>query len=215
MGKEAVCAVRVSGRAATGKAHLDSNELTITGELRLKMPFAEISGVEARDGILRFAWRDDTVTLELGAAAPKWAHAILHPKSRIEKLGIAAGSRICALGCDQEFVDELIATLGTAPSKQLRGRFDAIFIAIAEPRDLAAVGRLPEHLEPAGALWLLYAKGRGAPVSEGSVREAMRSTSLVELKVVGFSATHTAVKWVIPKSARSIRPPEKQIPRVR
>jgi len=207
LGKEAVCAVRVNGRAAMGKAHLDSTQLTVSGELRLCVPFAEISRVEATDGILRFAWNDDIVALELGAAAaPKWAHAILHPKSRIEKLGITTGLRVCELGCEPDFCAELTATLGAAPAKQLRGRFDAIFVAIAEPRDLAAAGSLREHLEPAGALWLLYLKGRGAPVSESAVREAMRTTGLVELKVVGFSPTHTAVKWVIPKAARAKSP---------
>jgi hypothetical protein len=193
----------VNGRAATGKAHLDSTELTVSGELRLRVPFAEISRVEAADGVLRFAWRDDTVTLELGAAAPKWAHAMLHPKSRIEKLGIVPGLRVCALNCDPEFGAELTAALGAAPSRQLRGRFDAIFAVIDGPHDLAAAGRLREHLEPAGALWLLYLKGKSAPVSESAVRVTMQSTGLVELKVVGFSATHTAVKWVIPKAARA------------
>jgi hypothetical protein len=41
------------------------------------------------------------------------------------------------------------------------------------------------------------------PVTESAVREAMRATALVELKVVAFSATHTAVKWAIPKAARA------------
>jgi hypothetical protein len=196
--------VRVNGRAARGTAHLDSSELTVSGELRLRVPFAEMSRVEAREGTLQFVWRDDIVALELGAAAaPKWAHAILHPKSRIEKLGITPGLRVCALGIDPEFVAELSRTLGAAPSRQLRGRFDAIFVALVEPRELEAAGRFREHLEPAGALWLLYRKGRNAPVPESVVREALRATGLVELKVVGFSPTHTAVKWMIPRSARA------------
>jgi len=195
--------VRVNGRGANAKAHLDSTALTTSGAVRLRVPFGEMRGIEARDGGLHFTWYEDRVTLELDAGvAEKWAHAILHPKSRLEKLGVKAGLRVCALGCDADFVAELAAALGDPPATHLRGDFDLVFYGVAEIAGLARIPALVAHLKPAGALWLTYAKGRGAPVPESAVRAALLGAGLVDTKVAAFSPAHTAVKAVIPVASR-------------
>ena len=124
-------------------------------------------------------------------------------KPRLDKLGVIPGMRACALGTfETAFTAELADRLAAQPSTTARGRFDAIFRTLEVPRDLLAIAKLREHLEPAGALWLIYRKGKGAQLGERAVREALLAAGLVDVKVVSFSDSHTALKTVIPRAQR-------------
>jgi hypothetical protein len=46
-------------------------------------------------------------------------------------------------------------------------------------------------------LWIVHAKGKGAPVGEADVRAAVARAGLYDAKVVAFSASHTATKAAI------------------
>ena len=50
-----------------------------------------------------------------------------------------------------------------------------------------------------GALWIVYPKGR-KEITELQVLNSGRDAGLVDIKVVGYSATHTALKFVRPKN---------------
>src|SRR5271165_4005372 len=100
MGRELLCNVRSGGKTASGKALLETNEVIFRGEFRLKVPFASLSSVVARDGGLHLKWPEGSAVLELGEQADKWAHKILHPKSTAEKLGIKPGLVISAVAME-------------------------------------------------------------------------------------------------------------------
>lgn len=203
MGREAVCVARVEARERRVKAHLGSTSLDVSGETRFTLPFTQIRKAVAEDGWLTLTTARGEVALELGKAAPAWAEAIRHPKSRIDKLGIKAGMRVYAFGLpDETFAAELAQRLGAAPEKAARGRFDAILRGLETPRDLSALTKLRQRLAPDGALWLVYRKGKDAPLPERAVREALLEAELVDVKVVAFSDSHTAVKAVIPLALR-------------
>ena len=51
------------------------------------------------------------------------------------------------------------------------------------------------------ALWIIYPKGQ-QHITEGDVFAAGHKVGLTDIKVVGFSATHTALKFVIPVKKR-------------
>ena len=53
----------------------------------------------------------------------------------------------------------------------------------------------------AAALWIVYPKGQ-KHITENDVLAAGRKVGLKDVKVVGFSATHTALKFVIPLDKR-------------
>src|SRR5208283_3619435 len=110
MGSELLCTVRAGGKTASGKALLETSELIFRGDLRLKIPFASLQSVTARNGELHLKWPDGSAILELGEQAEKWAHKILHPKSTSEKLGIKPGLVISAIAMGNgDFVKELRA----------------------------------------------------------------------------------------------------------
>jgi hypothetical protein len=57
-------------------------------------------------------------------------------------------------------------------------------------------------LKPAGALWVVRPKGR-REITESDVMAAGKAAGLVDVKVVSFSDTHTAEKFVIPVAQRA------------
>ncbi len=64
-----------------------------------------------------------------------------------------------------------------------------------------ASSNLKKSLKPDGALWVIRPKGSAA-ISESEVMSAGKRAGLVDVKVVSFSATHTAEKFVIPRADR-------------
>jgi len=207
MGREATCEAVIGRRRLLVKAHLDSTFVRISGDVKATIPFVEMRDVVARAGALRFRFADEAFALELGEKeAERWAKDILHPKSRLEKLGVKSDARVAVLAIsDRPFVAELSEVLSKPAARTARGRYDLIFRGLRDESDLDEIGKLRDYLEPDGALWLVYVKGKGAPLTERTVRDAFLATGLVDVKVVSFSPTHTAVKVVIPKAARHAR----------
>jgi len=81
------------------------------------------------------------------------------------------------------------------------GKAEVVFFAAAATRDLARMSKLKSWLKPAGALWVVYPKGVAA-IREIEVLEAGRAAGFTDTKVTRFSATHTALKFVVPLAKR-------------
>ena len=202
MGRELLCKARSGGKTASGKALLETNEIIFHGDLRLKIPLASLRSVVARDGELHLTWPEGSAVLELGEQAGKWAHKILHPKSTAEKLGIKPGLVISAIAMgDNDFVNDLLAQSKSFSASKVLKNSDLIFFAANKAAELARARKLAPSLASAGALWIVYPKGR-QEITELQVFGAGKAAGLVDVKVVGFSATHTALKFVRPKADR-------------
>lgn len=202
MGRELQCRMKSGGKWVTGKALLETSEIIFRGEPRLKIPLAALSSVVARSGQLRLEWSGNSAIFELGEHANKWAHAILHPKSTTDKLGLKAGTRISAIHMpdDETKTDARQAAAAFADDKPLRDS-DTIFLGAATTSELARIPKLLTSLAPNGMLWVIYPKGR-KEITELQVLEAGRAAGLVDIKVVRYSTTHTALKFVRPKAGR-------------
>ena len=203
MGAEAACTARFKGRTASGKARLETEVLQFRGgDLRLAIPFKQISRITARDGTLSVTFPDGTASFDLGTVAPKWVDKIQHPPSRLQKLGATPAWRVSAIGVDDEaFLKELEHAVAHLSIGRAGKNRDAIFFGVTTVAELARLERLKASLKPNGALWIIRPKGR-PEISERATMAAGKAAGLVDVKVVGFSATHTAEKFVIPVSAR-------------
>ena len=196
MGREVVCTVRNGAKSSSGKALLETGEILFRGEPRLKIVLSSLQSVVARDGELHLRWPDGTAVFELGEHADKWAHKILHPKSIAEKLGIKPGLVISVSGVkDEAFCSELRAAAGSFSDAKPLKNADLIFLGAEKAWELGRAGKVTPFLAPAGALWIVYPKGR-QEIKERQVMEAGKQAGLVDVKVVSFSATHTALKFV-------------------
>ena len=204
MGAEASCTVTVGRRHADGKALLETDALIFRGgDLRLSIPYKHMSDVVARNGTLRVTWPDGVASFALGAAAAKWADRILHPPTRADKLGIKRGHRVRFAGGlkDAALQGELEAR-GADVTTRAGKNFDAIFYPASHRDALASLGALQDQLARDGALWVIRPKG-SAHISEAEVMKAGKAAGLVDVKVVRFSETHTAEKYVIPVNRRT------------
>ena len=193
MGQESKCKLDYQGRAWQGKALLETSELIFRGDTRLKIAFKEMTRIEASDGRLLITFPPGQAIFHLGEVAPKWAAKILNPPSRLDKLGIKAGTRIRWIGAlDPEFKKEA-EQRGAA---FVRTRADLTFVAASRVDDLV-------ELDPDKApAWVVYPKGVSI-IREIHVLNAGRDAGLVDIKVASFSPTHTALKFVLPsKPAR-------------
>jgi hypothetical protein len=210
VGNEATCVVTFGKQKARGKALLETSELIFRSEdgaMRLKVAFADITSASAAAGQLRVEGPDGLAVFALGANAAKWCEKILHPKTRMEKLGIKRDAAVALVGkFDDGFLTELRSRTKNVSSGKIAGdalAADAewIFFAADSSKDLSPVAKLAKTLKGAAALWIVYPKGQ-KQIRENDVVSAGRKSGLKDVKVVGFSPTHTALKFVIPVEKR-------------
>jgi hypothetical protein len=207
MGSAVKSRVRFGKQESEGKALLETSEIIFRGDFRLKIPFATIQTVKVMGDDLEVGTAEGVAIFELGAAtAAKWREKILHPKTRIEKLGIKSGTKVSLIGFenqDDEFEKEIQSTKAVVtPTNQAPPKdCDSIFLRIDTNKQLTLIAKIARGMLGAVVLWIIYPKGK-QHITEADVLSAGRKAGLTDIKVVGFSATHTALKFVIPVSKR-------------
>jgi hypothetical protein len=203
MGYEATCTLNYAGRSAKGQAHLEQKDLVFRGPIKLSISFSDITSARAEGDKLHVTFKGKPAEFTIGAApAEKWARRILNPPTRLDKLGVKPGMSVLCLSLrDDEFIEELCAR-GAEVSARRRTGADIIFYGAPDRGALDSLAGLVSSLKPDGALWVIRPKGVKA-ITEGEVMAAGRQAGLVDVKVVSFSETQTAEKFVIPRAERS------------
>jgi hypothetical protein len=183
-------------RSLAGKAYLETDHILFRGDERVKISLKDLKAVTAKSGILTLEFAGGPAALELGGAAEKWAQKILHPPTRANKLGVKPGLAVRLQGkFDSDFLEELSDT------QIVKAKADLIFFLADDREALDRIPKLQLALKPAGALWVVYPKGVPA-IREVEVIQSGRAAGLKDVKVVSFSPTHTALKFVIPVAQR-------------
>ena len=112
-----------------------------------------------------------------------------------DKLGVKPGHRIALIGCFEDDFIEQLAARGASVSKRKITDADQIFLLASTAADLAKIEALKPSLSKAGSLWVVRPKGTKA-ITESETQQAGLDAGLVDVKVVSFSPTHTAEKFV-------------------
>jgi hypothetical protein len=195
--------MRIGKKRSEGQVLLETNEIIFRGDASLKIPFARMKSVEALDGDLLVRVADELLAFEVGEkAAARWRERILHPKSRVEKLGVQASARVSLVGdFAEDFLEELAELECVLKTSGAFDEAEWIFVLVESAKDLPAVVKLAKRMEGSVGLWVVYPKGR-KDITEVAVISAGRKAGLKDVKVVRFSATHTALKFVIPLADR-------------
>ena len=97
--------------------------------------------------------------------------------------------------------DGFAGDLAARGAELVEGDADHLFVAVETQDDLAALGDLVPLIARNGAVWTVRRKGR-KDLTEADVMAAGKAAGLVDVKVVRFSETHTAEKFVIPVADR-------------
>jgi hypothetical protein len=197
VGLEADCTATFGGRKSKGRAYLETDSLIFRGAFRVAIPFTSITRAQVRDGRLTLQFSGGTATFALGSHAQTWVEKILHPKSLLDKVGVKPGDKVAVVGIeDADFLDQLRER--TAVDRRVTTDHTVIFVQADRRSVLSRLNLLRRALAPAGALWVVSPKGV-EQITEADVLAAGRKARLVDVKVVRFSETHTAHKFVIPK----------------
>ena len=203
MGAESLCVAQFDGQRSEGKALLETDQLIFRGTFRLSIPRKSITTADASGGTLRVAFPDGVAVFELGATAAKWAEKIRNPPSLLDKLGVKPGMRVAVIGVDDEsFLAELATRTTDVARRTPKKDTEIIFFGVNALTDLARLATLRARLTPAGAIWVVHTKGKAAAFKDVDVFAAAKKAGLVDVKVAGFSPTHTAEKLVIPVKLR-------------
>ncbi|HEX7796364.1 MAG TPA: hypothetical protein VF456_18510 [Vicinamibacterales bacterium] len=203
MGAETTCVVTFKGKKSTAKVRLETNVLQIrAANLKLDVPFNTMKKVASRNGSLVIDYGGGPLTLALGNSAVKWVEKILHPPSRFTKIGVRPEWHAAILGAiDNDFVDELRSAIASlSVGRTIKGA-DAVFVGLTQPSDFERVAAAKSAIKANGAVWLIRPKGSAA-VTESAVMASGKAVGLVDVKVVAFSPTHSAMKFVIPLKDR-------------
>jgi hypothetical protein len=202
MGAEANCKVTFQGKTMQGRALLETDELIFRGDIRLAFAYKSLASVEANDGKLTVHSPSGQAVFALGPLAEKWAQKILNPKGLLDKLGVKPGMRVAVLGVqDESFLKQLTGRTDAVRTNLTRKENALIFLGANTKADLKKLGRFRDVLDKKGAIWVVWPKGK-PELKEDDVRTAALGLGLVDVKVVKFSESHSALKLMIPLARR-------------
>jgi len=143
-----------------------------------------------------------TSALKSAAKTKREAERDYSHRLLIDKLGVKAGQRVAVLGVESaEFLKELSARVPEYARGKRMANADLIFLSAEAREDLARLESLGRSMAKNGAVWVVYPKGQ-AHIRETDVIEAGKQAGLTDNKVCSFSATHTALRFVIPVAKR-------------
>ena len=202
MGLEARCRAHFGGKSGEGRAVLEEKELRFAGDLAFKLALADVKAAEAKNGVLRVRSAPGEVRLELGKDAEKWALKIRYPRGLMDKLGVKPGARVSMIGLDEPWLREELAARGADVSTRLRKGSALVLAGMSAPGDLSRLPALREAIEPDGAVWVLWPKGR-KEFREDDVRAAGPGARLVDVKVVSVSDRLSGLKMMVPVALRA------------
>ena len=184
------------------KIHLETDHLIVRGEVRAKIPLADILEVTVRGETVTVRHAGGMLSVTVGGVAQKFAERLVAPpKSRLEKMEIGEGATVVVLNFrNSEFTAELDA-INAVVSTRAKADSELIVLGVEMPSDLPRIGAAAKSLSPTGALWVIHPKGIDG-VQDTAIFGRATEAGLTYTKVARFSETHTAEKLVIPKSKR-------------
>jgi hypothetical protein len=210
MGYETKCRARVddgSGkvRDAESTVLLETDELVVRGEARVRIPRSSITKIASRGGVLTVTAPPNVVALSLGDdAAAKWKRKLEEPPKRlIDKLDVKPDAKVWLLGVDDE---ALVPQLEERTPHVARGRSasncDVVFVSVESEHELDRISRALGATNDAGAIWVVHRKGPTG-VADTTIFARAKTLGLVYTKVARVSDTHTAEKLVRPVASRA------------
>jgi len=181
---------------------LETRELLFRGDFRLTIPFTDITAFEAARGQLSVTFPGGTAVFDLGRRAEQWALKIRYPSPLLDRLGVKQDTRVTVLGIEAADFEEQLRrrTKEVATTREAMDR-EIVFLGAMSVDDLGQIEGLIPCIRRNAAVWIVYPKGK-QHIREADVMAAGKAAGLVDVKIVSFSDTHSALKFVIPVARR-------------
>jgi len=122
------------------------------------------------------------------------------PRPLLDKLEVLPGMRVAVLG---SFPEDFVALLRGRAAEVIDdpAGCDILLFAPEDRTELARVASLAASLRHDAALWIVRPRGSSA-IGERETLAAGLEAGLVDVKVVHFSETHSAAKFVVRRRDR-------------
>lgn len=121
----------------------------------------------------------------------------------LDKLGLRPGMRIALIDIDDPEIRPRVADRTSDITEGWPGPdTDIVLLGADTTEALGPLEALATRIRPNGAIWVVSRKGKAATLRDIEVIDAARAAGLVDNKVASFSATHTALRLVIPLARR-------------
>lgn len=118
-------------------------------------------------------------------------------RSRLDKLGVKPGSKVALVDLDDTaFVAELRARTKDVTERKPSSPCDLVFLGAKTQADLRRINRVKTWIEPNGAVWVVRPKGGRSELKDTDLIQAGLDAGLVDNKIVSFSETHGAMRFV-------------------
>jgi len=191
-------------RIAEGTVLLETDDLIVRGDARVKVPRRDIQDVSRRAGVVTINAPQATVKLTLGEpAATRWEAKLKEaPKRLIDKLDVKPNAKVWLLDVTEPELETQLAerTSEVSRAKSARER-DVVFVGVERDAHLPRIERALNAMLDDGAIWVIHPKGRDG-VADTSIFEKAKTLNLTYTKVARVSETHTAEKLVRPRASR-------------
>jgi hypothetical protein len=123
-------------------------------------------------------------------------------RSRLDKLGVKKDMRIALLGvADGAILRELRTRTKDVALTRPKKDTDMVIVGFDDPGRLKRLATLRGSIARNGAIWAVWPKGQ-THINGNMVRAAALANGLVDIKVMAFSETLSALKLVIPVAKR-------------
>jgi hypothetical protein len=200
VGQETRWVMRFAGAEALGKAPFASENVRFRNGFKRTIAFLDMRTTPALAAELRAGIPDGTATFALGPLAGSWARRIRTPRTLIDKLDVRSDSRVAVLGInDPEFLMSLRQRTPLVHESDLATGLDLLILRVESRHALKDMAALQHFLKPTGGIWIVAPKGQ-AHLTELDVLAAGRAANYTASKVVRFSETLTAYKFVISRT---------------
>jgi hypothetical protein len=121
----------------------------------------------------------------------------------LDKLGLRPGMRVALIDIADPDIRSLIADRTTDLTEGWpEPDTDIVLLGADSTTELAPLEALAGRIRPNGAIWVVSRKGKAATLRDVEVMAAGRAAGLIDNKVASFSASHTALRLVIPVARR-------------
>jgi hypothetical protein len=210
VGYETKCRVRVEDRAGTVREAdaatvlLETDELIVRGDARVRVPRASIERITSRSGVVTITSPTAVISLTLGAeAAAKWQKKLAEPpKMLIDKLDVKPEFTVWLQGVSDV---SLVAQIKGRAAKVVMGaaakKCNVAFVQIDGEGHLDRIDRAAAAISPDGAVWAVHPKGKNG-VADTAIFGRAKTIGLTYTKVARISDVLSAEKLVWPRASR-------------
>ncbi len=193
MGREDVAVCHWQGDVAEVRLHLDSQELTLRGDIRAAIARPQMKAVTLCDEGVCVATDTGDLIMEMAALeAVRWQKALLKtPPTLAQKLDVSPDTPAFVLGVVDDPVVREALDGAVVPD------VSASTILLAIVLDQAGLETASDMAmaEPDKHIWMLYRKGKAAVINGTAVRSHMRGLGFIDSKSSAVSDQLTATRY--------------------